>query len=213
MGTFSIIIQYLLNIESVIIYIGIIGLFGVLELFFIKERKYAEKIFPVFLLIVAIVLTVNLKTESYNAMKRVDVIHDQKIIGEQLVLLDNDNRLEALGKFITNEDDYSKYIDVKIIDGDLTINEKVSKYRDAIIKSMKAHKIKYDSFTGKSLSYNELEKMSMCENENESFLNKSRILLGVLISLPGLLTSGMYIYFYFRRKRKNMLKRIKLEDL
>ena len=215
------VIQNMLLFYFFVTYIGISAcLFITEDLLLKKNRKRIVMLFllisGMFSLIWFCVYPVKQVTCSYDLVK-IEVKMNETAVGTQLAVIEretdsSEKTLQYLGEFITDEGSESQYFNVKIENGKVCC-EDFPAYEDAIQEAFSEHKISITNFQGHSLTYQDLMKKVDAMRLNEKATFKSTAIKFAVAFLPVTILVMEYIIFEIRRKKKNMMIKMKLADL
>lgn len=207
----------ILNLSFEAMHIAIVGIFILLEVVFIKKRKKAEWIFPLVILTITLAFCIHMSiaTSSRNAPNLVTYPLDEHSSQAKVTILVSAKSEEvlAVGQITAGDVLHREYINLDIHDNKVVGTKKALPYKKGVENQLRDMKVR---FTGTSLKCQEIEdiyhEMYIQMSETKfSFLyfifNLIRYMLPVMI-LP-----LMYLISRYRRKKKNTLKKIKLEDL
>lgn len=207
----------ILNLSFEAMHIAIVGIFILLEVVFIKKRKKAEWIFPLVILTITLTFCIHMSiaTSSRNAPNLVTYPLDEHSSQAKVTILVSAKSEEvlAVGQITAGDVLHREYINLDIHDNKVVGTKKALPYKKGVENQLRDMKVR---FTGTSLKCQEIEdiyhEMYIQMSETKfSFLyfifNLIRYMLPVMI-LP-----LMYLISRYRRKKKNTLKKIKLEDL
>lgn len=211
----------ILDILPTTMVLMVVFLFGVvfvililLEKSFIKRRKKWELILPIFITILTAIFIgtsgVATISSSGTSWASISVGHGDQYLGEISAVLNRDSKqLKSIGTFNREDGDEIEYIDLEIKDGKIVGTEQALPYKEALEESLKPHLKEH--FTGKSVDYDELY-MQANQIKRRFSLEAFAYAIGVYGILPVTLWL-MYGISKWRRKRKNLLRQTKLEDL
>ena len=193
---------------------GVFVILILLEKSFIKKRKKGELILPILVTILAAVFigTSGVATISSTAVSwaSISVDHGDQYLGEISAILNRDSkRLKAIGTFNRDDGDEIEYIDLEIKDGKIVGTGQALPYKEALEESLKP--FLNESFTGRSVDYDQL-RIQANQIERRFSLEAFAYAIVAYGILPVILWL-MYGVSKWRRKRRNLLRQTKLEDL
>ena len=120
--------------------------------------------------------------------------------------------LIALGELVLQEDDNSRYLTVRAEHGKF-ICEDAPEYAETIAQTMRVQKVKIDGFSGQSCSYRELLAKMGEAAPNADGLPWAAVLKAGLAFLPELILILRWLLVSRKRKKEQLLKKMKLTDL
>lgn len=206
--------MFILSLGILLPYIALFAILLIVERQCIKKRKKWEWVIPVLVTVLCIGMAVSgSKIRSCSSgITDVLVWDDSVHIGEVRLAADRDNNLKAIGKLVVGDNEKElDYINLEYRDGELVGSEKALKYKKPIDKAIG---FVTKGYTGKSVSYDELEKAreeirKPVESFSWKLFRKNLLMMfivPVIFWLMPLLSAWM-------RKRRNQLNKSKLEDL
>lgn len=142
-----------------------------------------------------------------NIIRQIDVFDDDKIIGVQYVLTGDDNCLVAVGQFITDygNECNAQFYNMKFQKGNIS-NDEGCMFCGQISKSMDMYRIEYEDFIGKSLVYEQLERLK--DKSADNILSYKVSVIRIIICIfPSVVLLVLLAISDWVRKKHNMLKK------
>ncbi len=204
-----------LLIGTGIFYISVVVLLILLEKHFIRKRSKGEILLPAAALAAAVLLTVftfSVSTFRSSGLVLQEVIDGNEEAGHLWLVHDGDRRLQAVGEFITNEGQQSRFIELTFDqNGKIIHTSQPVSCRQEIEDTLSMFKGKP---SGRSLTYEELVPLGEKAESRGNFVDGSTLLNGGLwYGVPVLILFGQYFTQLLRRKKRNAYDKTRLEDL
>lgn len=196
------------------LYTAIIVLLVVLEKYYLERHSGKAKIIVAVSLVISLMLFgAQTPEHSYteNAISEIQITDDAFLY----VTLDKNRNITHLGQVATGEDEDMTFYNISMKDGRIyhiphTISEKDFEF------AFNMTNIYYKKFAGESETYSTLEKYRKEKTEYLSWSecpSSSVTAAAVRASLPFIICTFIYLFTFFRKKRRNMMKKMKLKDL
>ncbi len=204
-------------VYGIMFYVGMIGVAVVLERHFIKKRSNGEWILPIVCVVLAVVLGISgfhQRNMGGGRLGSQQIMVDNQTVGVIQVVTDDDYRLVAFGKYITNEGASSKYID-------LTVDEKgkITASSQPLPTEVRADMEETLSYyksvnAGSSQPYADLMKIDAEVNQIERSLSWATLAYGFMwYGIPACGILGVYLVSVISRKKRRAFDKARLEDL
>mgnify|MGYP001374557244 CR=1 FL=1 len=212
---------------SLIFYIAVIALLVTSQRYLIYKKSRFEKLFALVTFIVSIIVFAAFYNSSFwtprsdGCINHVSVYSDEPFesrqIGVQQVVAGGyqQKKVIAVGKFIAGNDGNVRYYDVSVKNGKFTVEGAKTEYAECIGRSLKAQYKGIRSFTGRTISYDELNRAaekSIYYYDDERSVG-SLLITGAVIFLPVTIVALDYIIMLRKRRKKNLLMKTRLEDI
>lgn len=203
-----------LSIGLLLPYLAVFVILFILERQFIKKRKKWEWLIPVLVTVLCLSFAVKGSNISSSSSGITDVLvwDEGTYIGEAQLAADRDNNLKAIGRLVIGENEKDlDYLDLEYKNGELIGSEEALKYKKSINKAIG---FATKNYTGKSVSYDELEQAR--KEISKPVVKFSWKLFSknlMILSFVPIIFWGMLLSSRWKRKRKNQLDKTRLEDL
>lgn len=202
-------------VSSVFFYFSIVTVLILAERYLIRRRSRGEWILPIVALIAAIILSmITFKTHysQYSGLMDEQIFSGEKEVGRLYLVADEKRNLIAVGQFITNEGEKSRFIDLSFDrNGKLIETSEPTRYGKDIEKELGYYKGKP---AGKSLSWEELVPIGEKAEYRKDSINKETFLYGgIIYGIPVLILFILFFVSWWKRKRRLSYDKTRLEDL
>lgn len=182
---------------------------------FIRNRSKWEKIFPVAATLVCALLVLSTAWGTTVSRGDIDInvtIGDEENpLGSVGLLHDKKTRqITTIGQMICGEGENAEYVDLQFENGILTGSEDALRYKTEIEGALKPFR---KGFTGQSVTFGEYEKEREAQSRKRIF-RADGLLHGLrcYVYAP-VAVWAMYLVSRWRRRRRNQVEKMKLEDL
>lgn len=215
MSIINIIIENIITIYSSLIYLSFITGAAILEVFYLKKhsRKAFVLLCTVFILSgIMFCTTLSKHDATLPSFETIEIKEGTDVIGFQQVAINENKKLIYIGKFITNQDTNTEYLDISVKNGMLQSKKKDFSNLGNIETALFSHGISFEEFTGESLNYTEL-KRNLESTEKRKYAAEVFSLKFIYAFFPSISILSVYLLMKYRNKKRNMLKKMKLTDL
>lgn len=221
MQMMELVIQNLLLFYFIVTYLGICAGLMITENLLIRRGNRRGLL--LFLLLVG-VLSFGIfaacpvsSTAAPRDIVKMEVKSNGSTTGMQIAMIERSagnakKELIALGELVLQEDDNSRYLTVRAEHGKF-ICEDAQEYAETIAQTMRVQKVKTDGFSGQSCSYRELLAKMGEAAPNADGLPWAAVLKAGLTFLPELILILRWLLVSRKRKKEQLLKKMKLTDL
>lgn len=202
-------------VSSVFFYCSIVTVLILAERYLIRKRSRGEWILPLAALIAAIILsmiTFKIHYSQGSGLMSDQVFSGEKEVGRIHLVADEKRNLIAVGQFITKEGEKSRFIDLSFDqDGKLVETSEPIRCRAEIEKELSYYKGKP---SGKSLSYEEMVPIGeKAEFRKDSISKETFLYGGVIYGIPVLILFFLFLWSWWKRRRRLSYDKTRLKDL
>lgn len=184
---------------------------------FIKNRSKWEKVFPVIVTLFCSWLVLSTAWGAYVSRGDIDtyvtISDEEDVLGSVKLLCDRESKhITVIGQMVMGFDEDADYIELQFKNGMLTGSEEAMPYKTEIEKALDPYR---KGFTGQSVTYGDFEKKREEQSDiRDRKFSMENLLYGLkcYIYAP-VAVWATYFVSRWRRKRRNQVEKMKLEDL
>lgn len=207
--------DFLVSFIAIAFYAIILAAVFIAELQLTKKRKRGTWILPVIMTVIAIFVSAQFSWSGYSrgSLNSVSIDGPNGMVGElQTAIDDKEKQMLAVGRLVFGDtEDHVKYIDLEFKEGKLIGSKEGLPYKAAVEKAVH---FAASGFTGKTVSYDELEKVRKQISAPVETFSWKLFIRNIIIYAVFPIILWMMYFFGRRQMRKEMqIEKTQLNDL
>lgn len=134
---------------------------------------------------------------TLHSFETIEIKEGTDIIGFQQVAINENKKPIYIGKFITNQDTNTEYLDISVKNGMLQSKKKAFSNLGNTATALSAHGILFEDVTGESLNYTEL-KQKLESTEERKYSAEGFFLEFIYAFFPSIAILSVYLLMKYR---------------